>query len=208
MREDVLGEIDRRITRLEELIKLAEERIAYLEEHSARYAVKRKDYTLYYLIFMGVWMLLGVLALAALRSDVPYLNLPLGPYALISIVVLLAPVAYVLWSRREASEDPIRELEERERAAGRVVREFYIPLRTAVERNDTAAMIALADRLLGDPCLAGAVEGVGEGDARLNAYALYLYAKYTPELRGDAEELLERLTNKPLRLLLSSRLKE
>jgi len=198
----VIEEIDRRIRRLEEEMKLIEERMTYLEENSVRYEFRRRDYSVYYLLFMGAWMILGVLALLAVRKDAPYLNFPLAPYILISLAVLLTPVLYILWSRREAPPDPVGELAERQRLARRVVKEFYLPLRAAVENNDTRTMMTLANRLLDDPSLANAFERTGEGDAKLSAYALYLYANYSPELDEEVRELLGRLSNKPLRALL------
>lgn len=206
-KDEVLAEIDRRIKRLEAEISMAEERMRYLEEIGAptKYrALRRKDYTAYYLILMGVWIIIGMLALRFMKNRLPYyFNLPLTPYFIIALVLLVAPAAYLLWSRRESPPTPMEDFEERERLARTVLNLFYRPLREAVEGDDREKMRAVADELLGNPVLANAVERMAEGDPKLNAYALYLYASYTPELEDEVRETVEKLTNKPLKVLLS-----
>ncbi|AFL95619.1 hypothetical protein CL1_1420 [Thermococcus cleftensis] len=205
-KDEVLKEIDRRIKRLEAEIQMAEERLKYLEEIGApsKYrALQRKDYTIYYLVFMGVWMLAGTLALILIRGRVPYFNVPLLPYLLISIVILAAPLLYLLLSRGEKTGTPMEELEERERLAREVLALFYRPLREAVEKDDRGKIKAIAEELLNNPVLANAVEKMAEGEPKLMAYALYLYASYSPELEDEVRGTLERLGNRPLRALLS-----
>jgi hypothetical protein len=85
-----------------------------------------------------------------------------------------------------------------------LIREFYGPLRKAVEGGDTEALETLAERLLNDSRLAGAMEALNEGDPKLVAYSLLLYSKFSPELRGEVENTVESLTNKPIKALLQS----
>ncbi|WP_148883430.1 hypothetical protein [Thermococcus aciditolerans] len=206
-KEEVLAEIDRRIKRLEAEIQMAEDRIRYLEEIGApvRYrALQRKDYTVYYLVFMGIWMLIGTLALLLMRNRLPYsFNVPLLPYIVIALVLLAAPAVYLLWSGREKPKTPMEEFEERERLARDVLTRFYRPLREAVEKDDRETMRAIAEELLNNPVLAGSVEEMAEGDPKLMAYALYLYSNYSPELVEEVRETAGRLSNKPLKALLS-----
>ncbi|ASJ05907.1 hypothetical protein [Thermococcus pacificus] len=211
-KDEVLVEIDRRIKRLEAEISMAEERMRYLEEIGApvKYrALQRKDYTVYYLILMGVWIVIGMLALLLMKNRLPYyFNVPLMPYFIIALVLLVAPAVYLIWSRRESPPTPMEDLEERERLSRVVLNLFYRPLREAVEENDMEKMRALADELLSNPVLASGVERMAEGDPKLNAYALYLYASYTPELESEVRDTIEKLTNRPLKVLLSGLLEK
>lgn len=206
-REEVLEEIDRRIKRLRAEMELAEERLRYLDQIGApsKYrALQRKDYSVYYLLLMAVWVLLGFLALMAISHRLPYgFNFPLLPYLLIVLVVIVLPLAYYYLSRREEPKTPMDELEERERLARLVLSLFYHPLREAVEKDDRKAMENLAEELLNNPLLAEAVEKTKEGDPKVMAYALYLYATYRPEMEEDVRETLSILGNRPLRALLS-----
>ena len=207
-REEVLEEVDRRIKRLRAEMELAEERLRYLDQIGApsKYrALQRKDYSVYYLLLMAVWVLLGFLALMAISHRLPYgFNFPLLPYLLIVLVVIVLPLAYYYLSRREEPKTPMDELEERERLARLVLSLFYQPLREAVEKDDRKAMENLAEELLNNPLLAEAVEKTKEGDPKVMAYALYLYATYRPELEEDVRETLSILGNRPLRALLST----
>lgn len=207
-REEVLEEVDRRIKRLRAEMELVEERLRYLDQIGApsKYrALQRKDYSVYYLLLMAVWVLLGFLALMAISHRLPYgFNFPLLPYLLIVLVVIVLPLAYYYLSRREEPKTPMDELEERERLARLVLSLFYQPLREAVEKDDRKAMENLAEELLNNPLLAEAVEKTKEGDPKVMAYALYLYATYRPELEEDVRETLSILGNRPLRALLST----
>ncbi len=207
-REEVLEEVDRRIKRLRAEMELAEERLRYLDQIGApsKYrALQRKDYSVYYLLLMAVWVLLGFLALMAISHRLPYgFNFPLLPYLLIVLVVIVLPLAYYYLSRREEPKTPMDELEERERLARLVLSLFYQPLREAVEKDDRKAMENLAEELLNNPLLAEAVEKTKEGDPKVMAYALYLYATYRPEMEEDVRETLSILGNRPLRALLST----
>ncbi|WP_258083801.1 hypothetical protein [Thermococcus thermotolerans] len=210
-REDVLEEVDRRIKRLQAEVELAEERLRYLDRIGApsKYrALRREDYSIYYLLLMAVWVLLGFLALMAISHRLPYgFNFPLLPYLLVVLVVIVLPLAYYYLSRREEPKTPMDELEERERLARLVLSLFYVPLREAIEKDDRKAMESLAEELLNNPLLAEAVEKTKEGDPKVMAYALYLYATYRPEMEGEVRETLSILSNKPLRALLSTIIK-
>lgn len=207
-REEVLAELDKRIKRLEAEVELAEERLRYLDEIGApsRYKTfQRKDNSVYYLLLMAVWVLLGFLALMAISHRLPYgFNFPLLPYVLVVLVVVVLPLAYYYLSRREEPKTPMDELEERERLAKLVLSLFYMPLREAIEKDDRRKMEGLAEDLLNNPILAEAIERTNEGDPKVMAYALYLYATYRPELEDEVRETVNVVSNKPIKALLSS----
>ncbi|NJE60366.1 hypothetical protein [Thermococcus sp. 21S7] len=207
-REEVLAELDKRIKRLEAEVELAEERLRYLEDIGApaRYTTPRGDAgSVYYLLLTAVWVLLGFIALMAVGHRLPSgFNIPLLPYAIVVLVVVVLPLAYYYLSRREEPKTPMEEVEERERLAKLVLSLFYRPLREAVEKDDRKKMESLAEDLLNNPILADAIERTNEGDPRVMAYALYLYAAYRPGLEDEVRETLRAVGNKPLRALLSS----
>ncbi len=202
-KEEVLKEIDLRMKRLEAQVELLEEQLE--RESSRRVPTSADKFSLYYLLFMGLWFIIGLLVLLYLHSRVaPGVELSLWLYALIGAVTVGLPLAYLLWPRRPEEIG----IEERLAAAKVALKAFYKPLREAVEKNDPGALISLADRLLNDPGLSAAVELANEGDPKVIAYALYLYANYSDELEDDAKETLNLLTNRPVKLLLSSLLRE
>nr|CRL09156.1 hypothetical protein [unidentified prokaryotic organism] len=206
MHERVIEEIDRRIKRLEAEVEILDRSLESLESAPKKFAPKPKNDALYYMVFIGLWMLVGIGVLVYLSRSgrLPgTINVPLLPYVLIALVVLLGGLAYAIWERREREKlDPRGELEEKIRSANLVVKFFYEPLKKALLEDDPSALRVLGDRLLEDPILPSAVEKVNEGDPKKMAYALYLYASYTPEMRDEVENLLEVLGNKPLRVLL------
>ena len=210
-KDGVLAEIDRRIKRLEAEISMAEERMRYLEGigASTKYrTIRRKDYTVHYLILMGAWIITGTLALIFMKNRLPHhLNVPLTPYLLMALVLLVVPGIYLLLARGEMPSTPMEDLEEREKLARILLNRFYRPLREAVGRDDRERMKVIADELLGNPLLASAIERMAEGDPKLNAYALYLYANYKPGLEDEVSETVEKLTNRPLKALLLELLK-
>jgi len=211
-REDVLKEIDRRIKRLEAEIEIVEERLRYLEELGApsKYrALRRKDYSVYYILLMGVWILVGFFVLLAIRDRLPAgFKLPLLPYAILAFIIVVVPLAYYLLSSGREEKSPMDELEERERTARLVLSLFYRPFRDAVERNDRKALEGLAGEILENPLLAEAIEKTNEGDPKKIAYALYLYANYKPELEDEVRTTAEVLRNKAVKGLLSTLLKD
>lgn len=211
-REDVLKEIDRRIKRLEAEIEIVEERLRYLEELGApsKYrALRRKDYSVYYILLMGVWILVGFFVLLAIRDRLPAgFKLPLLPYAILAFIIVVVPLAYYLLSSGREEKSPMDELEERERTARLVLSLFYRPFRDAVERNDRKALEGLAGEILENPLLAEAIEKTNEGDPKKIAYALYLYANYKPELEDEVRTTAEALRNKAVKGLLSTLLKD
>ncbi|WP_297507841.1 hypothetical protein [Thermococcus sp.] len=200
--KEALEEVERRIKKIEAEIELLEEGLERAE--SEKKPPKVETTSVYYLAFMAFWAIAGLILLAYMRSRVaPGVRVPIGLYALIALVIFVPPFLYLLM--RKPEEEPAVE---RISALRLTLSGFYRPLKKALEENDREALTKIADRLLDDPRLASAVELANEGDAKLNAYALYLYARYSPELKGEVEETLERLTNKPLRALLSSVLRE
>ncbi|WP_297421410.1 hypothetical protein [Thermococcus sp.] len=201
--DEVLEEIDRRMRRLEAQVELLE---AQIERETSNRVPRVEDrFSLYYMLFMALWFVIGLAVLVYIRGRVTQgMKLSLGLYVLVGAVAVGAPLAYLLWPKRFTET----KLEERLTAAKVALKAFYKPLKRAVQDGDLDSLRALADRLLNDPQLSTAIELANEGDPKVMAYALYLYADYRPELRDEVEELLGMLTNKPLRRLLSSRIKE
>ncbi len=206
MHESVIEEIERRVKRLEAEVEILEESLENLESTPQKLAPKPRNNALYYIIFMGLWMIVGIGVLMYLLNSGKLpgtVNVPLLPYLLIAIVILLGGLFYVLWERREVEKlDPKKELKERIRSANLVVKLFYEPLKKALLEEDKATLKRLGDRLLDDPLLPSAIVSVNEGDPKKMAYALYLYASYTSKMRDEVENLLNTLRNKPIKLLL------
>ena len=206
--EKVVEEIDRRIKRLQAEMEIAQASLERLEELETRAkGTEIRDYSPYYLAGTLLWLAIGLVLLMALSRRVSLgFTIPTGLY----IIVLMAfgiPLAYHLLTRGR-EEEPEKDLRRREMLAGLLIREFYKPLREAVEGNETHSIEALAERLLDDSRLAQAMTELNEGDPKLVAYALLLYSKFTPELRGEVEETLRHLGNKPARALLESLLRK
>ena len=200
MKKNILQEIDRRIKRLQAEIEIAE---TSMERISNRRYPGVKEYSTLYAVLMLAWVITGFLLLAVLSRKIPNgMKIPIKLYAIV-LVLLSLPVLYVLVRKGEKSE-PGADLAERARMARLLIREFYGPLRKAVDEEDTGALETLAERLLNDSRLAGAMEALNEGDPKLVAYALLLYSKFNPELRGEVENTVESLTNKPVKALLQS----
>lgn len=206
----VLDEIDRRIKRVEAEIEILDERIRYLEETGApKYRIQRKDYSLYYIILMGAWLLTGLFALFLMRNRLPEgIRVSLLPYAVLIVFLVAMPLAYYFLRSKEEEKGPTEDLEERRRAAKIVLSLFYRPLRKAVEKDDRRAIESLADEVLNNPLLAEAIVKINEGDPKRIAYALYLYSNYRPELEDEVRETLENLGNRAVKALLSTLLKD
>ena len=206
MHERVIEEIDRRIKRLEAEAEILEKSLESLENAPHKFAPKVRNNALYYMIFIAIWMLVGIGVLAYLLNSgrLPGgVNVPLLPYTLIATVLLLGGLFYAIWERREAERlDSKGELEEKIRSANLVVKHFYEPLRKALLEEEKDTLRALADKLLEDPLLPSAVQRTNEGNPKRMAYALYIYTSYNPEMRDEVETLLDTLGNKPLKLLL------
>ncbi|NJE05205.1 hypothetical protein E3E36_03405 [Thermococcus sp. M36] len=203
--DEVLDEIDRRIKRLQAEIEIAEERMRYLEQFGAPQGPSgyMGDHSFYYLLLLGIWAFIGFLVLLYLRNRLPSgVRVPILPYAVIAAAMVALPIVYNVLQGRREEKTLLEEAEERGRLARLVLSRFYRPFREAVEKNDLRAMEALADALLGDPILAEAMERTMEGDPKIVAYALYLYTRYSPELRDEVAEAIERLNNRPVRALL------
>lgn len=200
-KEMVLEEIDRRIKRLLAEIEIIEDALGREE----RKKPEVRDYSTYYLVGMLLWFAIGLVLLLAISKRAPSgVKIPTGLYALI-VIAFSVPLAYHLLTR-ERKEEPGKDLLERERMARLVLKAFYEPLRKAVEENDTRAIEFLAEELLRNPDLAGAMERLGEGNPKLIAYALLLYSNFGDGLEEEIEETVQRLHNRAVKALLLSRL--
>ncbi len=208
--ETVLEEIEKRIKRLEAEIELAELSFERMEKSlkGEQLLKKASSYSFYYLIFMVIWMIAGLLFLVGLKNRLPTTStFPVVKYGLLFILMFLIPVVYFVWINRE-TEEITTGIELREKWARTVITRFYIPLREALEKGDEAKLAELADSLLENMELAQAVEKVHEGDPKIMAYALYLYIRRSPELKNEIREVSERITNKPLKKLLLLAMKD
>ncbi|WP_050001912.1 hypothetical protein [Thermococcus eurythermalis] len=207
-KDAILNEIDRRIRRLQAEIEIAEEGLKRLEELGARAkGPKVRDYSPYYLAGMLLWFVIGFVALAIISKRAPSgVKIPTGLYALI-IIAFGVPLAYYVLTKGQ-EEEPGKDLAERGRMARLALKTFYEPLREAVADGDKRAIEAIAEELLENPALAGAIERLGEGDPKLIAYSLLLYARFDEGLESEVSETLERVHNKPVRAMLESLLEE
>lgn len=207
-KKDAVEEIKRRIKRLDAEIEIIEGRLQKLEESRVKYnfkTTKKSSYTAYYLILMGLWMVIGALVLGNVSKRLPFkVGLPILPLLLTGFVIIGASFIYLLRGEREESESPFADLEEKERMLKILLSQFYTPLLKAIEEEDSAALRSLADRVMNDPTLSKALKRTGEGDPREVAYALYLYAVYGEELKPEVEEALKLVQNRALRALLST----
>jgi len=213
--EKVFEEIERRIKRLEAEIELAEKRLELLEETGAAHKYqlweKRKDYSEYYLIFLALWIVVGLMLLIYLKNRYAWgVSLSLAPYVIIAFVLIILPLAYALWksTQRESLENPMDYLSRREKNARIVLNEFYLPLKKALEKGDEEKLHHIADNLLANPRLAKAIEETNEGHPKLMAYALYLYLNKDKDVKEEIEETVKLLRNKPLKALLLSLLEK
>ncbi|NJE08547.1 hypothetical protein E3E31_08430 [Thermococcus sp. M39] len=212
--EKVFEEIEKRIKRLEAEIELAEKRLELLEETGAahKYQIweKRKSYSEYYLIFIALWMILGLLLLVYIKNRYAQMvPLSLTPYIILALFLIIVPLAYIIWKflHKEEIESPLEYLSRREKNARIVLNGFYLPLKEALEKGDEEKLRHIADNLLTSPGLAKAIEEENEGDPKVMAYALYLYLIYLnrdKDIKDEIEETVKLLRNKPLRALLSS----
>lgn len=202
--KEVFDEIEKRVRRLNALAEIAEER-ALVEERRPIPKVQSQFST--YLWVSAAWVIGGLLILYFLRSRYRGIlgsssRASLMVYAVLTVGVLVMVVLYYLQSKGSGEES--FDLAERARAARRVVKDFYVPLREALEKGDAGALRLLADKLLEDPLLARAVEVSKEGDPKLMAYALYLYASGNLADPDELREAVGRVDNWVLRLLLGS----
>ncbi|WP_297072870.1 hypothetical protein [Thermococcus sp.] len=204
MKRDTIIEIDRRIKRLQAEIDIAEANLRRIEEFGARAkSLKVKDYSIYYLAGMLLWFTIGLVIIVFISKRSPSgVAIPTGLYILM-IVAFSVPLIYYLLTR-EKKEEPGREFLERERMARLVLKAFYEPLKRAVESDDRKALETLAEELLNNPSLASAIERLGEGNPKLMAYGLLLYARFERNLVDEVKETIARLHNKPLKALLTT----
>ncbi|ASJ03429.1 hypothetical protein A3L09_09230 [Thermococcus profundus] len=206
--KEVFNEIDKRVKRLNALIEIAEER-ALSEEK--RPVPKPSSPVSAYLWVSAAWVIGGLLILYLLRSRYGSVlgsasGASLMIYGVLTVGILLLIIFYYL--SRRGSEEETFDLDERARAARRVVRDFYIPLREALENNDESALRRLADRLMDDPMLNRAMEVSKEGDPRVVAYALYLYTSPGAADEEEIAEAAQTVGNRVMAILLQSLLGE
>jgi len=202
--KEVLDELDKRIKRLQAVIEIAESVPSQEEKPVPR---PQSQFSAY--LWMSVaWFVGGLFIIYFLRSryggalgNAPT-GVSLAVYAVLALGVVILLVAYYLSRRKEEGE--VFDIDERARAARRLLKEFYLPLKKALEGDDEEAIRALADKLLEDPLLARSMEVLREGDPKLCAYALYLYVSRENVGRDEIRETIERLDSKPLRRLLST----
>ncbi|WP_297550438.1 hypothetical protein [Thermococcus sp.] len=204
MKEEVFDEINRRIKRLQAEIEIAEENLRRIEELGGRAkGPKVKDYSPYYLAGMLLWFTIGLVVIVFISKRSPSgVTIPTGLYAMM-IVAFSVPLIYYLMTRKK-KEEPERDFLERERMARLVLKAFYEPLKRAVESDDRKALETLADELLNNPSLASAIERLGEGNPKLMAYGLLLYARFEENLVEEVRETIARLHNKPVKALLTT----
>ncbi len=201
---EVLDELDKRIKRLQAVIEIAES----VPPSDNRPIPKLQSSFSVYLWMSVAWFIGGFLIIYFLRSrygralNSAPTGVSLAVYAVLALGVVILLVAYYLSRRKEEGE--VFDIDERARAARRLLKEFYLPLKKALEGDDEEAVRALADRLLEDPLLARAMDVLHEGNPELCAYALYLYVSREKVGGDEIRETLERLDNKPLRRLLSA----
>lgn len=205
----VFAEIERRKKRLQALVEIAEQSL--LLESEKREAPKpQTGFSSTYLWTSLAWVVGGIVILYYIRSryggslgGAPS-ALPITVYLIIALGLGAVAVYYI--NSRKKEEVEVFDPGERGRAAKRLIKEFYGPLEEGLRNNDLRGLTSLADRLLEDPLLGKAMEVAKEGDPKLSAYALYLYVSFVsgnvpPE---EIEEAIEKVDNRPLRLLLSS----
>ncbi|MBP1911143.1 hypothetical protein [Thermococcus stetteri] len=203
---DVIGEIEKREKRLNAIIEISEERIKHIEELGVRARGPQvRNYSAYYMLFMVAWLLLGAVVLSIVSKRVGgIIHIPVGLYFVLALLFSIPALYYLLAKGGTSSENPEADFVERERMARALLERFYKPFKEAVQTNDTSKIEALADKLLEDPVLASAMEALNEGDPKVVSYALLLYARYQPDLENEVREVLQRLTNKPVRVLLET----
>ncbi|MDV3104623.1 hypothetical protein [Thermococcus waiotapuensis] len=210
--KDVLDQIQLRKKRLQALVDIAEKSILSDENGKKPPAEVGSSFPMTYVWIALAWIIGGMIILYYIRVQYGgtiggVSGLSMGLYSILALGFALMGVFYYL-SRNKKVET--FDLGEREKAAKKLIKEFYTPLENALENDDLEGLLSLADRLLEDPLLASAVEVTREGDPKVAAYALYLYVSYR---RGKVpiEEVttsLETVDNKPLRLLLETLLGE
>lgn len=207
-------EIEKRIRRLEAEIELAENRLEFMDRVgvSSRYALweRREEPLDYYMVFFFVVLILSLVVFWWVRTRVGMIYISLRPYIALAVTLGVLPIAYFLMRalRRRKESNPVEYLERRERAARTVLGEFYIPLKRAVEEGDRDGVRALADKLLSGGPLAEDFELLNEGDPKLTAYALYLYAVGGQEEVEEMENLLNRELNRAIKSLIMDALEE
>ncbi|AMQ18281.1 hypothetical protein [Thermococcus peptonophilus] len=206
---DVFEEIEKREKRLNAIIEIAEDRLKHIEELGVKAKGPQiKDYSAYYVFITLIGIILGTAVLAFVSRRVgSRINIPIKLYAVLLLLFSIPAVYYILFNRKP-EESPGSDLVERERMARILLERFYKPFREAVQADDRVKIEELANRLLEDPILASSMEILNEGDPKIVAYALLLYARYEPGLENEVKETLNIVTNKPTKALLEALLRK
>ncbi|BAD84334.1 hypothetical membrane protein, conserved [Thermococcus kodakarensis KOD1] len=206
---DVFEEIEKREKRLNAIIEIAEDRLKHIEELGVKAKGPQiKDYSAYYVLITLVGMILGTAVLVIVSRRIESgIKIPIKLYVVLMLLFAI-PVVYYLLFKRKPGESPGSDLVERERMARTLLERFYKPLKEAVQADDKAKIEELANRLLEDPILASSMEILNEGDPKVVAYALLLYARYEPGLENEVKETLSIVTNKPAKALLETLLRK
>ncbi|WP_054840391.1 hypothetical protein [Thermococcus sp. JCM 11816] len=154
-------------------------------------------------------MILGTAVLVIVSRRIESgIKIPIKLYVVLMLLFAIPAVYYLLFKRKPGESPPGSDLVERERMARILLERFYKPLKEAVQADDKAKIEELANRLLEDPILASSMEILNEGDPKVVAYALLLYARYEPGLENEVKETLNIVTNKPAKALLETLLRK
>jgi len=201
MSGDAVEEIERRIKRLEALAEIIE--YSNLRESHKKPVPRAASGSLWlYLVGGLAWVIGGLAILYLMRARYPSVfslsGSAMALYVILAIGIALL-LAYYFFQREEG--EPV---ENRHVLSKTLVRDFYVPLKDAIENNDLDRVRALAERLLDDPVVSRAFEVLGEGDPKLTAYALYVYASKDFVSGEEIREALQRADNRLSKLLLKS----
>jgi len=199
-KDDVLQVISTRIKRLRAAAELATQEIAY--EERAKKLPKPNAGIAVSLMLTVVWIGGGLFLLYFVerRYGVSGFSIPLKVY-LMFFLVFLIPLLYLYSTRRKHYERYSGEPD----APERVIKQFYEPLKEAIEKDDLKAMERIASRLTEDSLLASSFKSSHEGDPYKVAYALYAYIRFRQGVlpKEELEDAYNAVGNKVLKAMLS-----
>ncbi len=200
--EDPVREVNLRIKRLQAAIEMAREE-ADLEAKLKRIPRPNTGITMM-VVLAVVWIGGGFLLLYVVerRYGVLGVGIPIKIY-LAFVLALLVPLIWFYISKRRYR---VHESRDRVMASEVVIKEFYEPLKDALESGNDTAISALADKLIEDSVLSESLRASHEGDPHHVAYAMYVYVRFKEGLVGkeEVEEALNSVGNRVLRSMLSS----